>query len=245
MHARFEYKKLAVYPHLAKHDVAIWNLFITKYPNEYVAVDYDTHIGTGGLTMDQIGKNVYKQNVAHLSKFRVDVVGFRSDGSIDVIEIRPRAGLSAIGSVLGGFWFVNLATPGVPTRAKIVTSKAQSDMDTLCQAFNISLVQMGWIKNIPKPPPPPPPPPAPAPAPTPPPPPPPPPAPAPALGWYVFHPAFLKYYTESQLIRWESRIYLRPGVVAPRKVLSPKDLKGHKESDLIRIGTQIWFRPGI
>lgn len=262
---RFPFTKLAAYPHMAPRDVTIWNQYIDLVPAAYVTVDYDTKLGTGGLTLAEIQKDVYKQNIASLQKFRIDVVGFKADGTIDCIEVRPRAGLSAIGSALGYCHFLSVLYPGSKCTPVILTDRAQSDIATLCQQFGVRLIEIAELKSarsdrlshdennerITPPAPVPVAPPSPV-TPTPTPTPAPPPVPsipsapvAPAVGWYVFDPKFLPYYSENQLIRQGEKIYLKPGVTPPRKVSSLTELKKYREADLIRVGTQIWLKPGI
>ena len=142
MTGRFYFKKLAEYPHMGPYDVELWERFMAKYPTAYFSVDYDTKLGSGGLSPDQIAGNVYKENLADLSKYRIDVVGYNADNSLDCIEIRPRAGLSAFGSALGCAYFLREIFPGVKVNAMILTDVAQSDLRELCEANGVRLVEL-------------------------------------------------------------------------------------------------------
>lgn len=98
----FPYKKIDTYAHMGPYDVALWERFMVAYPDMYETVAYDEVVGEGAIPPDESAEDPYKKNFSHLTKFRIDVIGYRPDGSADIIELRPRAGLSAIGHALGG-----------------------------------------------------------------------------------------------------------------------------------------------
>ena len=139
---RFKFGKLTEYPHLAPHDREIWERFIEANPDAYDSVDYDIRFGTGGFSEDEIANNVYVENIATLSKFRIDVVGFKKDGSMDCIEVRPRAGLSAFGSALGCCHFLEQETNDQKCTPTILTDKAQSDLEQLAGSYEVKLIEI-------------------------------------------------------------------------------------------------------
>lgn len=132
------YQKLAAYPHMKPYDVEIWNRFIEKYPDAYRGVLYDFCVGTGTEMPDEIPAE-WQPGLAKLGKYKIDVVGF-SDGFIDIIEIKPRAGMKAIGQAL---CYARLFTEEydtdeivVPT---IITDLKLPDMDLLAEHHGIKL----------------------------------------------------------------------------------------------------------
>ena len=135
-----EYKKLLKYPHLGPEDSAIWDRFIEKNPGVYRSVEYDVKVGEGrdysGLPEDE-----YSADLKFLSKKRIDVVGF-TDKEIHVIELKPSAGLSALGQALG---LSELYRKAVPTDKRVVgvviTDQILPDMEALCAKSGVWLFQ--------------------------------------------------------------------------------------------------------
>ena len=79
-------------------DIAIWERFLETYGNSYKGFDYDVKVGTGS-TIPENTPPEYARMQDILSKFRIDVVGFRSS-SIEIIEVKPEASTVAIGQVI-------------------------------------------------------------------------------------------------------------------------------------------------
>ena len=145
MHGRFPYKKLDTYPHMGPNDAALWERFITIFPTLYETVEYDVRVGEGAIREQEVEENVYKQNTKGLTKFRIDVVAVSLFGEIFVIEIRPYAGLSALGHVLGGTHLFERDNNLAPVRPKIITDRAQSDMEEICFAHSVDLVELNKL----------------------------------------------------------------------------------------------------
>lgn len=142
MRGRFPYQKLTEYPHLAPKDKAIWELFMEKFPEEYESVDYDNHVGNGAIFPDELKNNAYAQDQIHLTKKRIDVCGYRKDGSIDCIEVRPRAGSDAIGSVVVNHHLLTEAGPDLRCSPLIITDRCQSDIMQCCRLFGIRVIEL-------------------------------------------------------------------------------------------------------
>jgi len=131
-----DYKKQLKYPHLGPEDTAIWSRFIEKYPDYYKSVDYDVKVGEGrdysGLPEDE-----YSDDLKYLSKKRIDVVAF-TDSDIHVIEVKPRAGLSAIGQSLGlADLYRAIAPADKLVKAVMITDQILPDMEALCLKMNV------------------------------------------------------------------------------------------------------------
>lgn len=80
-------------------DVRIWEHFIFNSPGYFDAVDYDVKVGKG-MELPPDAEEPYKSDMKYLSKKRIDVVGYRNS-DIYIIEIKPRAGLQALGQAKG------------------------------------------------------------------------------------------------------------------------------------------------
>ena len=133
-----EYKKLLKYPHLGPEDTAIWTRFIEKNPDYYENCDYDVKVGEG-RDYSELPKDVYSEDLKYLSKKRIDVVGFRP-GEIHVIEVKPSAGLSAIGQAFGLAELFRVEAPAdkriLPV---IITDQLLPDMEQLCAKMGVLL----------------------------------------------------------------------------------------------------------
>jgi len=138
MPPRFEYKKLYYYPHLKPADIAIWERFIDKYPEAYNWCEYDVWVGSGP-TFDTIVNPETGGDAKGLYKLKIDVVGHKN-GAIDLIEVKPRARLSALGQIRGYLaLYVRDIKPNVTPRAVIITDQLMPDMPDLTKRDNVTL----------------------------------------------------------------------------------------------------------
>lgn len=134
----FEFKKGYWYPHMKPRDIAIWERFIDKYPQAYESCMYD--FGVGDIP-DFIANasSVEGQKMAELYKLKIDVLGYRGD-TIDIIEVKPGAGASTIGQVLG---YVTLYTrdekPTKTLQPVIVTDELRPNMQFLAETNGVKL----------------------------------------------------------------------------------------------------------
>lgn len=98
MHGRFEFGKLAKYPHMKPEDIAVWELFIEKFAKHFDTVDYDFHVGEGAPQAPTLPKNIARDGKM-LTQRKIDVVGFYFE-EIYIIELKPKADVRALGQVL-------------------------------------------------------------------------------------------------------------------------------------------------
>ena len=98
MKGRFEFKKLAKYPHMMPEDVALWERFIPFHSYFFDSVDYDVHIGEGASFLPT-GEDTPDGRQNRLYQRKIDVVGYRNS-EIWVIEIKPTADMATLGQIL-------------------------------------------------------------------------------------------------------------------------------------------------
>lgn len=138
MKGRFPYKHLAKYPRMAVQDVAIWNRFIKEYPNFADSVDYDLVVGNG-VTLTNYTNKTIADNYQYLTKKRIDVVGYKSD-IIYIIEVKPHAGLQALGQALG---YITLYKDTVQHSGKIqgliVTDRKNNDEQAAANSYGVRI----------------------------------------------------------------------------------------------------------
>ena len=131
-----QYKQLAKYPHLGPEDAKIWDTFIQNNPEYFESVEYDLRVGEG-RDYSEHPDDQYKADMIHLSKKRIDVVGFRLN-EIYIIELKPNANMSAIGQVVG---LTKLYQAENKTTRKIypviITDEILPDMANLCGQMGV------------------------------------------------------------------------------------------------------------
>lgn len=139
---KYEYKKLRKYPHMLARDIRIWELFMEQKPDEYLEVAYDVKVGKGVELPDDYPGNM-KRDALALTRKRIDVVGWRKYG-VDVIEVKPEAGLSAVGQVLSYQLLWMLQVPGGGyARALVITDRIGTDMRTLGKGLGFWVYSVG------------------------------------------------------------------------------------------------------
>ena len=135
---KYKYEKLAKYPHLRPEETKIWERFIKNNPDFFDEVMYDVRVGEGREYPESEMPQV-TEAMEYLSKKRIDVVGFIDD-EIYVIEIKPKANLSAVGQALGLAELFREVTPlwkrVIPT---IITDEILPDMEALCVKMGVVL----------------------------------------------------------------------------------------------------------
>jgi len=134
----FKYGKRFGYPHMKPRDIAIWERFIDKYPELYSQCQYDFAIGDIPQFMEQTS-SPQGQAMRELYKLKIDVLGYKDD-TIDLIEVKPEAGPSTIGQLLG---YVSLyerdEKPSKPVRPIIITDMLRPNMEFLTQQQGVTL----------------------------------------------------------------------------------------------------------
>jgi len=122
--------KLAKYPHMFPADIEIWERFLKRFARLYKAFAYDVKVGVGRKPLEHWEPEI-KQMYLTLTKKRIDAVGFQ-ENFIDVIEVKPSAGPSAVGQVIiYKLLFEREYSTSKEVRAVIVTDEEVPDMNEL------------------------------------------------------------------------------------------------------------------
>lgn len=139
MNERIPYGKLMVYPHLKPADVAIWERFMTLRPDAYDECIYDQPVGDGALIPKGTQENIAR-DFKILTQWKIDVIGYKGDHA-DVIELKPRAGISTLGQVQQyAIMFDELDEVNVPITPVIITDELRPDMERLSAASGVRLI---------------------------------------------------------------------------------------------------------
>ena len=133
---KLEYKKYLRYAHLGPEDVRIWDKFIETHPDYFQMVAYDVKVGKGREYPESEMPEV-KEDLVYLSKKRIDVVGFKGE-DVFVIEIKPKANLSAVGQAFGlAELYRDEFGSGRRIVPVIITDEKIPDMEALCSRMGV------------------------------------------------------------------------------------------------------------
>lgn len=128
----FKYEKRYWYPHMKPRDIEIWERFIAVFPDKYTECQYDVSVGDIPEFMKERSSRE-GQAMQELYRLKIDVVAYRQ-GGIDIIELKPSAGASTIGQVVG---YVELYKkeykPTLPIQPVIITDELKPNMEFLSQ----------------------------------------------------------------------------------------------------------------
>ena len=86
------------YPHMMAQEIRIWKKFLKKHGQNFTKFKYDVHVGRGVGTVPGFTP-VFQKMAITLTQKRIDVVAGRGS-DVWIIEIKDRAGMSAIGQLL-------------------------------------------------------------------------------------------------------------------------------------------------
>lgn len=135
----FKYEKNGYYPHMSKADTAIWERFMTEYPDAYKQCQYDFHVGDAP-PFNTLDDDDTDRNQDMLYRLRIDVVAGSALG-IDLIEIKPDAGVAAIGQLKSyKALYMRDEEPNQEVGMIIITDKMRPNMEWLCKQEGIKLI---------------------------------------------------------------------------------------------------------
>jgi len=133
------YEDLRKFPHMFPKDIAIWKRYYEKNKDSYINFEYDVKVGSIPQFPENLPPEIYKMGEI-LWKKRIDVVGYKPD-RIEIIEVKPNAGLSAFGQVLGyKLIFEKEKKPALPVVAVLITDYPKQDIASLSPSFGVELV---------------------------------------------------------------------------------------------------------
>jgi len=134
-------EKLRKYPHMRPEDVRIWERFLETNSRENALVAYDVHVGSTP-TPPPGAPEYLKKHIAAVYPKKIDAVLYFPTQTV-VMEIKPFAGLTALGQALGyRHLFINDYPFAPQPVACILTDTAQADMPSLCRKLGIVLIEV-------------------------------------------------------------------------------------------------------
>ena len=132
------------FPHLLPNEEKIWERFLQIYGDQFQNYRYDVRVGRG---VDPGPKYEWKwrQLAIMLTQKRIDVVAER-DGEVWIFEVKPDAGLSAIGQVLSyRVLYKQHFREERPIRLAIVTTRVDDDIREVAEHYGIKVYELGYF----------------------------------------------------------------------------------------------------
>ena len=136
----FPYEKLTKYPHMKPEDVAVWEVFIEKYPNAFNSVSYDVCCGEGAdFLPTEEDTPAGREN--RLYKKKIDVVGYNGD-TATIIEVKPYADFRGLGQIIGYHeLYCRDNQNGAQPRKMLVCNEATVEMRSLYESNGIEVIE--------------------------------------------------------------------------------------------------------
>lgn len=127
------------YAHMKPADRKIWEKFIAEFPDAYDECRYDVHVGSIPKFVDPNPLSG-SDGEERLYKRKIDVIAYK-ENEIDAIELKPRAGSSAIGQVLMyRDLFIKEYKPGRFVRPVIITDVSDTDVLAFAEKAGVKMI---------------------------------------------------------------------------------------------------------
>lgn len=132
----------ARYPHMREHEAELWQRYVEQYGMPPGEVTYDVHLGDGAPVREE-WEDWVKVMVKALSTKRVDVVA-ETPWQVTIFEVKKRAGLSAVGQLLGyeALWFKHRGG-WKPVNLVCICEQIEPDMRDVFDYYKIQVVELG------------------------------------------------------------------------------------------------------
>ncbi|MBA7532757.1 hypothetical protein ES705_24987 [subsurface metagenome] len=115
------------YPHMLAEDTAVWSKYLAAPVHRIKEVWYDVHVGrpvSGVKPDDKLGMRI----ASGITRKRIDVVA-RVGGGLWVVEIKPFAGMMALGQILSYTrLFIEEYRPEEEVRSVVVCDSLDPDL---------------------------------------------------------------------------------------------------------------------
>lgn len=142
MQGKFPFTIQGYYPHMKPNDIRIWEKYVRANPGQFISCDYDIPVGpTPDWLDDQADAVGMKQGILYRKK--IDVVAYAPD-YIALIEVKPRAGSSALGQILGYvLMYKDDFKPTSRIVPMVVTDRCSNGYDVIFARHGVALIEVG------------------------------------------------------------------------------------------------------
>jgi len=126
------------YPGLLPREIIVLRSWLRLHENEYDRFDYNVRLGTGFDPGPSVSESIRRMAIVNSQK-RVDAVSYK-DGAVTLIEVKDRAGFSAVGQLVGYLHMWQAANPGTPRpRLLLVANRLQDDIPLVAAGAGIEI----------------------------------------------------------------------------------------------------------
>ena len=127
--------------HLMPVEIELWKKFLPRVLDQFEQFLYDVHLGEG-VELDPSWPPEIARAATTLTQKRVDAIGLRP-GEVWLFEVKPDAGLSALGQLLGyrSLWIRQRGPTPIP-RLAIVTDRVNRDERYLFESNGIVIYEV-------------------------------------------------------------------------------------------------------
>ena len=132
------------FPHLLPAEARIWEVWYKIHGKDWDWFEYDVHVGKG-VDPGPSTPEPYRSLAVKLTQKRIDVVGKR-DGKIWLFEVKPDAGLSALGQLLAysELYRRDFNYTG-PLELAVVTTEVNDDERYVYEKHRIHVFEVGYV----------------------------------------------------------------------------------------------------
>lgn len=129
------------FPHMSKHDTTIWERFLDNYQGTFTHAAYDIALA-GSVPTDPAATNAERDMWAYATAKKIDAA-VRNADELWLCEVRPGAGLAAVGSVLGYALLSDLDKwTDLPIVMTIVTDVMDDATKYVCSRLQIQVIEL-------------------------------------------------------------------------------------------------------
>lgn len=126
------------FTHMMPLERPIWRRWLAATDLPIQRVVYDLHLGAGS-PIDPAWPEWLKRQIRAVSRKRVDAVVY-CPGQIVICEVKPRAGMSALGQCLSyRELFIREKAPLVPVAMLVVCERVEPDVDRIYAQFGVGI----------------------------------------------------------------------------------------------------------
>jgi hypothetical protein len=134
-----KFEKKSWYPNMRDKETLIWERFLAKFPDAYDEVVYNLKLGEGADIPEGTAENIAR-DFKELTQHKIDVVGFKGN-NIDIIELKPYAGVGAIGQVIGyRDLYITYIDRNANPNLVVISDVLRNDTKTIADKQNIKLI---------------------------------------------------------------------------------------------------------
>ena len=131
----FEADRLT-YPAMLPAEIAVYKAWLRLHQAEYDRFEYNVRVGPGFDPGGGVPDNIRTMSIANTKK-RIDALAW-SGSAPTIIEVKDRAGLSAIGQLLGYRVHWQLENPhAIPPKMLLVANRLAPGVQEVLQAHNV------------------------------------------------------------------------------------------------------------